>query len=61
MTRSKTYKRETAGVMLAFLGGMFVWGVAGNADAMATAESLKMPLLLWAGGAFGMDAWSKQL
>lgn len=58
--REKTYKRELAAAMLAFLGGLVIWGVfdPGAADA---ARFLTLPVFTFAGGAFGLDAMSKQL
>ncbi|MBC7156581.1 MAG: hypothetical protein H5U20_03590 [Rhodobacteraceae bacterium] len=56
----KTGKREIACLMLAFLAGMFVWGVAVPA-AMEAARYLTLPVFTFAGAAFGLDAWAKQL
>jgi len=59
-TKAKTYKRELAVVMLAFLGALFVWGVF-DPEAKDSARFLTLPIFTFAGGAFGMDAWAKQL
>ena len=56
----KTFKREVAAVMLGFLGAMFVWGVPSEAAGQA-ARFLTLPVFTFAGGAFGLDAWAKQL
>ncbi len=56
----KTYKREVASVMLAFLGMMYVWGVYTPA-ALQVAELITTPIFLFVAGAFGMDAYSKQV
>ena len=56
----KTFKREVAVVMLGFLGVMFVWGVSTDTAAQA-ARFLTLPIFTFAGGAFGLDAWAKQL
>ena len=56
----KTYKREVAGCMLVFLALLFVWGVW-TPEASSAAEYLTMPIFLFVGAAFGMDAYSKQV
>lgn len=56
----KTYKREVAGCMLVFLALLFVWGVW-TPEANSVAEYLTMPIFLFVGAAFGMDAYSKQV
>ncbi len=56
----KTMKREAASVMLLYLGAMFVWGVF-DEGARAIAEYLATFVFLFAAGAFGMDAYSKQI
>lgn len=56
----KTMKRETASLMLTYLGGMFIWGVF-DPSARGIAEFLMPPVFLFAAGAFGMDAYSKQI
>jgi len=55
----KTYKREVAGVMLAYLGVMFVVGVY-NPVAFEAARFLTLPIFTFAGGAFAIDAVFKQ-
>lgn len=56
----KTYKRETALAMLGLLFGMFIWGIWDERAAEA-ARYLTTPIFLFAGGAFGLDAISKQM
>lgn len=56
----KTYKREVAGGMLAFLATMSVAGVV-IPGALNVAETLVTPIFLFAGGAFGMDAYASQI
>ena len=56
----KTFKRELSVVMLAFLGVIFVWGI-GNPQAAEAARFLTLPVFTFAGGAFGLDAWAKQM
>ena len=59
MNPDKTYKRETAAAMFAFLGGMFVWGVYQPA-AMQAAQFLTLPIFTFGGAAFALDAVFKQ-
>jgi len=56
----KTYKRETAWVLLVGLAGLFVWGGFGNTEARQMAEFLTLPIFTFAGGAFALDAAFKQ-
>ena len=56
----KTYKRETAAVMLVFLSSFFVWGVW-EPMAMEVAKYLTTPIFLFVTAAFSMDAYSKQM
>jgi hypothetical protein len=56
----KTYKRETAILMLVYLGAFFTWGV-GNETALRIAEFLTLPVFGFATAAFGVDAYAKQL
>ncbi len=56
----KTYKRELAILMLAFLAGLVVWGIY-NSEARDAARFLTLPIFTFAGGAFGLDALAKQL
>ena len=58
--RQKTYKREVAASMLVALFGFFVWGVFAPV-AFEAAKFLTLPVFTFAGGAYGMDAWSKQI
>lgn len=60
MTPVKTYKRETASLMLTILFGMFVWGVS-EPTAGEYAKFLTPFVFVFAAGAWGLDAWSKQL
>lgn len=57
----KTYKREAACVMLAFLAGLCVYGLwSGDNAALEWAKLLTAPIFLFAGGAFGLDVVAKQ-
>lgn len=56
----KTYKREVTTASLLFLFGMFVWGVF-EPSALDAAKYLTLPIFTIWGGAFGMDAYSKQI
>tara|TARA_R110000796_G_scaffold41118_3_gene101494 strand:+ start:1210 stop:1410 length:201 start_codon:yes stop_codon:yes gene_type:complete len=56
----KTYKRETAALLLLFWCGMTTWGVW-QENAREAAEFMATFVFLFAAGAFGLDAWSKQL
>jgi len=58
--KPKTYKRETAWILTAFLCGLFVWG-AWEPRAMQAAEFLTWPVFALLGGALGMDAYAKQI
>jgi len=58
--RPKTYKREVALGLVLFLLGLFVWGVW-DERAMQAAEFLTLPVFAFLGGAFGMDAFAKQI
>jgi len=57
--RAKTYKRETAGVMLAFLGGLAIWGIW-DPQAWQEATFFTVPVFTFAGGAYALDAYFKQ-
>ncbi len=57
---NKTYKREVAYVLFGFLATMAVAGIF-LPGAFATAEYLVTPIFLFAGGAFGMDAYARQI
>lgn len=46
--------------MLAFLGGFFLWGLRAP-EAGEAARFLTLPIFTFAGGAFGLDAWAKQV
>lgn len=62
MAQRKTYKREIATVLLAILFGLFLWSFLEN-DPMILegAKFLTLPIFTFAGGAFALDAKSKQL
>lgn len=54
----KTYKRETAWAMLAFICGLFVWGAGWeNQAATHAAEFLSAFVFIFAAGAFGIEGW----
>lgn len=56
----KTYKREIAAGMLAIYFILLIAGVW-KPEAAAAAEALKYTVFTFAGLAFGMDAYSKQV
>ena len=56
----KTYKRETAVAMLIVMFIFFYYGLDHD-RAYETAKYLSTPVFLFAAGAFGLDAWAKQL
>lgn len=61
MKPPKTYKRETAIAMLLALSGLFLWGlIAQRVDVVEVGKFLTMPVFLFLGGAFGIDAMAKQ-
>jgi len=58
----KTYKRECAGLMLAFVGLIGVYAImTGSQEAIQVLDALATPVMVFAGGAFGIDAWAKQV
>lgn len=57
---NKTYKREVAMVMLAALFALYVAGMW-IPEATTAAEALKHEVFIFAGGAFAMDAYAKQV
>ena len=64
--RERTYKRETAIGCLVFLAALAIFAVASADPAVIKARTelvgvLAFPVFLFAVGAFGMDAASKQL
>lgn len=62
MTKQKTYKREVAGVMLFSLAALTVAGIAWPTSlAWEVAKFYATPVFVFAGGAFGLDAISKQV
>ncbi len=56
----KTYKREVATFMLMFVGGAHTAGMW-FPEAVQMAEYLTTPVFMFAGAAFGMDAYAKQV
>ena len=58
--RPKTYKREVACVMLVLTFGLAIGG-AWEPQAMAVAEIMVWPVFMFAGAAFGLDAFAKQI
>ena len=58
----KTRKRETAWVFMAFDLAFFIWGfMADNIEIIEAAKFLSMPATTFLLGAFGMDAYAKQI
>lgn len=62
----RTYKREAAAACLAFLCGLAVYAASASDPAVIDARAdlvgvLAFPVFLFAMGAFGLDAASKQL
>lgn len=60
MTTAKTYKREVAGLLLAFWAAMTVWGVS-EPEAKEASRFMAIFVFTFAAGAWGLDAWAKQL
>lgn len=58
--KPKTYKREIAGCMLAFLSVVWMIGIGGNELAFEAGKFLTFPLLGWSGAAFALDWKAKQ-
>lgn len=58
--KPKTWKREIAALMLLIYFGLLISGVFYPA-AHAAAESLKFQVFAFAGLAFGLDAFAKQI
>ena len=56
----KTYKREVAFLLLVFWGAITVWGVYVEA-AMQASQYMAFFVFAFAMGAYGLDAWAKQL
>jgi hypothetical protein len=56
----KTYKREVSMAMLIFVAVFHVLGMW-IPEAVQVAEYLTTPVFIFAGAAFGMDAYSKQI
>ena len=53
----RTWKRETAWAMLLFLAVLFVWGIGWDEPAAThAAEFLTTFFMIFAGGAFGIEA-----
>ena len=61
MKSDKTFKREVAITMTTILLLLYLWGILGNPVALVAAESLKVPVFMLLGGAFGLDAIIKGL
>lgn len=62
MDTQKTYKREVAVGMLLFLAGLFLAGIIfPETLAIEAAKFLTTPIMLFASGAYGLDALAKQL
>ena len=59
MNPNKTYKREVACVMLMYYFVMLTLGIW-FPEALEAAEAVKIPAFTFAGGAFALDAGSKQ-
>lgn len=60
--KNKTYKREVAVIMIAFLADLFYRAVSsGDPIALEAAKFLTTPIFTFAGLAFGFDAYSKQV
>ena len=57
----KTYKREVAVVMLTTFYGFCVIAALGDAQALDVARILSVPTHLAVGGAFGLDAYARQV
>ena len=58
----KTYKREAASILLTFLMGLVgVWVFGENLHAAQAVEVLLTPFITFAGMAFGLDAYAKQI
>lgn len=58
----KTLKRETAGAMLVFLFGLFLYSaLTANPVALDAAKFLTLPIFSFASLAFGLDAYAKQV
>lgn len=57
--RLKTYKRESASVLMVFWAGMTVWGVF-DPEAQKASEFMALFVFTAWMGAFGLDSLSKQ-
>lgn len=58
----KTYKRETAGVLFMFLGGVFIHALwTESLFARQIGEFLTLPVFTFGAGAFAIDAFMKQV
>lgn len=62
MEKQKTFKREVAVGMLLFLAGLTLAGI-GYPDTLAweAAKHFTMPIFTYAGLAFGIDSYAKQV
>lgn len=59
--RQKTYKREIAGVMLAYCAAMGLLYTMGNDRALQVIDLFFYPSLAFAAGAFGFDEYAKNI
>lgn len=56
----KTFKRETAWALLVVLAALGYWSTV-NPNAVPVFEAAVLPIILFAMGAFGLDAVAKQI
>lgn len=56
----KTYKREVAFLLLIFWAVLIVWGIY-NPEAKEASRFATLPIFSFAFGAWGFDAWAKQI
>lgn len=59
LDQHKTYKREAAGLILLYYFTMLTVGIW-SPEALAAAESVKIPAFTFATGAFALDVGAKQ-
>ena len=58
---AKTYKRETFWGMFVVWLAFAAWGAWGQPAAVQIAELMFLPMILFGGGVFGLDAMAKQI